>query len=188
MSSLIIQIRCTRCVLITNILNSSYAIIRRTETGSPCPLASLTWSPSRWHFLKGCREHMLSARVYRRYAYVQQVVVSFTIVHRSCLSRGLERVIRVELCGQCRIYARRQGTSFWFFLYRTTYVSLLNYNTLTNMPNLVNLIPSPNPNIPLSSAISAAESSPSTVRTTTSPQSHPTSSSPLLHSPSYLGT
>ena len=41
-----------------------------------------------------------------KYAYVQQVVVSFTIVHRSCLSRGLERVIRVELCGQCRIYAR----------------------------------------------------------------------------------
>ena len=144
------------------------------------------WSPSRWHFLKGCREHILFARVYRRYAYVQQVVVS--IVHRSCLSLGLERVIHVELCGQCRIYARRQGTSFWFILYQTTYVSLFNYNTLTNMPNLVNLIPSPNPNIPLSSAISAAESSPSTVRTTTSPQSHPTSSSPLLHSPSYLGT
>ena len=40
-----------------------------------------------------------------KYAYVQQVVVSST-VHRSCLSRGLERVIRVELCGQCRIYAR----------------------------------------------------------------------------------
>ena len=34
-----------------------------------------------------------------KYAYVQQVGVSSTIVHRSCLSRGLERVIRVELCG-----------------------------------------------------------------------------------------
>ena len=33
-----------------------------------------------------------------KYAYVQQVVVSSTAVHRSCLSRGLERVIRVELC------------------------------------------------------------------------------------------
>ena len=41
-----------------------------------------------------------------KYAYVQQVVVSFTIVHRSCLSRRLERVMSVELCGQCRIYAR----------------------------------------------------------------------------------
>ena len=43
-----------------------------------------------------------------KYAYMQQVGVSSTTVHRSCLSRGLERVIRVELCGQCRIYARRQ--------------------------------------------------------------------------------
>ena len=117
--------------------------------------------------------------------HVQQVVVSFTIVHHSCLSRGLERVIRVELCGQCRIYARRQCTTFWFIL---QYVPLFNYNTLTNIPNPVDIIPSPNPNIPLSSAIPAAESSPSTVRTTTSPQSHPTSSSPLVNSPSYLGT
>ena len=43
-----------------------------------------------------------------KYAYMQQVGVSSTIVHSSCFSRGLERVIRVELCGQCRIYARRQ--------------------------------------------------------------------------------
>ena len=134
---------------------------------------------------QGCREIILSARVYRWYAYVQQVVVSFTIVHHSCLSRGLERVIRVELCGQCRIYARRQGTTFWFIL---QYVPLFNYNTLTNIPNPVDIIPSPNPNIPLSSAIPAAESSPSTVRTITSPQSHPTFSSPLVNSPSYLGT
>ena len=121
-----------------------------------------------------------------KYAYVQQVVVSSTTVHRSCLSRGLERVIRVELCGQCRIYARRQGTGFWFFLYRTTYVSLFNYNTLTNMPNPVNIIPSPNPDLPLSSTIPAAELTLNS--TTTSPQSHPTSSSSLVHSPSHLGT
>ena len=92
-----------------------------------------------------------------KYAYMQQVGVSSTIVHRSCLSRRLERVIRVELCGQCRIYARRQGTSFWFILYQTTYVSLFNYNTLMNIPNPVDIIPSPNPNILLSSAIPAAE-------------------------------
>ena len=92
-----------------------------------------------------------------KYAYMQQVGVSSTIVHRSCLSRGLERVIRAVLCGQCRIYARRQGTSFWFILYQTTYVSLINYNTLTNIPNPVDIILSPNPNIPLSSAIPAAE-------------------------------
>ena len=56
-------------------------------------------------------------------------MVSSTIVHRSCLSRGLERVIRAVLCGQCRIYARWQGTNFWPILYRTTYVPLFNYNT-----------------------------------------------------------
>ena len=37
------------------------------------------------------------------------------------------------------------------------YVPLFNYNTLTNIPNPVDIIPSPNPNIPLSSAIPAAE-------------------------------
>ena len=92
-----------------------------------------------------------------KYAYVQQVVVSSTIVHRSCLSRGLERVTRAELCGQCRIYARWQGTSFWFILHRTMYVPLFNYNTLTNIPNPADIIPSPNPNIPLSSAFPAIE-------------------------------
>ena len=149
-----------RCVLITNILNSSYAIIRRTKTGSPCPLASLTWSPSRWHFWRDAR-NIYYLQGYTgdtvKYAYVQQVVVSSTIVHRSCLSRGLERVTRAELCGQCRIYARWQGTSFWFILNRTMYVPLFNYNTLTNIPNPVDIIPSPNPNVPLSSAIPAAE-------------------------------
>ena len=40
-----------------------------------------------------------------KYAYVQQVVVSSIIVHRSCLSCGLEWVIHVELYGQCCIYA-----------------------------------------------------------------------------------
>ena len=119
-----------------------------------------------------------------KYAYVQQVVVSSIIVHRSCLSRGLERVIRVEMCGQCRIYARRQGTTFWFIL---QYVPLFNYNTLTNISNPVDIIPSPNPNIPLSSAIPAAELALSGTYNNF-PQSHPTSSSPLVHSPSYLGT
>ena len=52
------------------------------------------------YYLQGCTGDTAN------YAYVQQVVVSSTIIHRSCLSRGLERVIRVELCGQCRIYAR----------------------------------------------------------------------------------
>ena len=44
-----------------------------------------------------------------------------------------------------------------FIFHRTTYVPLLNYSTLTNISNPVDIIPSPNPNIPLSSPIPAAE-------------------------------
>ena len=47
-----------------------------------------------------------------------------------------------------------QRTTSWFIL---QYVPLFNYNTLTNIPNPVDIIPSPNLNIPLSSAIPTAE-------------------------------
>ena len=171
MSSLVIRIRYTRCVLITNILNFILCYYQTYGDGIPMPsgepdMESLTMAffetrdAGNIYYLQGY------TRDTTKYAYVQQVVVSSIIVHRSCLSRGLERVIHVELYGQCRIYARRQGTTFWFIL---QYVPLFNHNTLTNIPNPVDIIPSPNPNIPLSSAIPAAESSPSTVRTTTSP-------------------
>ena len=52
-------------------------------------------SPRRWAWpgVQGCREHILSTRVYRR----QQVVVSFTIVHSSCVSRGLSVTTRYYL-------------------------------------------------------------------------------------------
>ena len=42
-----------------------------------------------------------------------------------------------------RVYARRQGTTFWFILYRTMYVPPFNYNILTNIPIPVDIIPSP---------------------------------------------
>ena len=67
-----------------------------------------------------------------------------------------------------RVYARRQGTTFWFILYRTMYVSLFNYNILTDIPIPVDIVPSPNPNILLSSAVPPS-SSLSTVYTTISP-------------------
>ena len=57
------------------------------------------------------------------------------IVRHLCLSRGLEWTIRV--------YARRQGTTFWFILYRTMYVPLFNYNILTDIPIPADIIPSP---------------------------------------------
>ena len=82
------------------------------------------------------------------------------IVRRLCLSRGIEWAIRV--------YARRQGTTFWFIPYRTMYIPPFNYNILTNIPIPVDIIPSPNPNIPLSSAVPPS-SLPSTVYATTSP-------------------
>ena len=59
------------------------------------------------------------------------------IVRHLCLSRGLEWAIRV--------YARRQGTTFWFILYRTMYVPLYNYNILTNILIPADIIPSPPP-------------------------------------------
>ena len=68
--------------------------------------------------------HYLSARVYLYYG-----------VRRLCLSHGLEWAIRV--------YARRQGTTFWFILYRTMYTPLFNYSKLTNIPIPVDIIPSP---------------------------------------------
>ena len=104
-------------------------------------------SPRRWAW-----PGVISARVYWRYLNYSVCCL--------CLSRGLEWVIRV--------YARRQGTTFWFILYQTMYVPLFNYNILTDIPIPVDIVPSPNPNIPLSSAV-LPSSSLSTVYTTISP-------------------
>ena len=65
---------------------------------------------------------------------------------------------------------------FWFIFI----VSLFNYNTLTNIPIPVDIIPSLNPNIPLSSAIPAAELALNGTHNN-SPQSHAIYWSPLVY-------
>ena len=64
-------------------------------------------------------------------------------------------------------------------------VSLFNYNTLTNIPVPVDIIPSPSPNIPLPSAIPAAELALNGTHNHYPPKSHATYSPPLVNSPEY---
>ena len=83
------------------------------------------------------------------------------IVRHSCLSRGLEWVIRV--------YARRQCITFWSILYRTMYVPPFNYNILTDIPIPAALLRSPAVELTLNGIHNNF------------PQSYTTSSSPLIY-------